>query len=69
LDIPENDLTAQMTGQVRADNIHTLLLHMLHTAVAQRFAMLPDGGEKVDSIQQRMAGGGRGEMDRQEHGA
>lgn len=33
LDLPENDSTAQMTGQVRADNTRNLLLELLQAAV------------------------------------
>lgn len=35
LDWPENELTGQMTGKVRADNTHELLLHLLQQAVDQ----------------------------------
>ncbi|HEX2326761.1 MAG TPA: AAA family ATPase, partial [Chloroflexota bacterium] len=34
LDLPDNELTAQMTGQVRADNTHELLLGLLQRAAA-----------------------------------
>jgi tetratricopeptide (TPR) repeat protein len=34
LDLPENDATRQMTGQVRADNTHDLLLALLQKAAA-----------------------------------
>ncbi len=33
LDIPDDELTAQMTGQIRADNTHELLLGLLQGAV------------------------------------
>jgi len=33
LDLPDNDITAQMTGQVRADNVHRLLADVLTLAV------------------------------------
>ena len=35
LDIPDDELTAQMTGQIRADNTHELLLGLLQGAVRQ----------------------------------
>jgi class 3 adenylate cyclase/tetratricopeptide (TPR) repeat protein len=35
LDLPESEFTAQMTGQVRADNTHDLLLHLLQTAASE----------------------------------
>lgn len=35
LNLPENDLTTQMNGEVRADNTHDLLLHLLRAAAAQ----------------------------------
>lgn len=35
LDVPENQITAQMVGQVRADNTRRLLLRLLQTAAAQ----------------------------------
>ena len=35
IDLPENDLTAQMTGQVRAANTLSLLLNLLQRAAAQ----------------------------------
>ncbi|NJN67869.1 MAG: AAA family ATPase [Chloroflexaceae bacterium] len=35
LDIPHNDLTAQMTGQVLADNTRMLLLRILHIATSR----------------------------------
>ena len=40
LDIPENDLTAQMTGQVRADNTHGLLMGILNEEAAKRPLLL-----------------------------
>ncbi len=40
LDIPETDLTAQMSGQVRADNTRTLLLGVLESVVAQNPTVL-----------------------------
>jgi tetratricopeptide (TPR) repeat protein len=36
LDIPDNELTAQMTGEVRADNTRDLLIGLLQTAAAER---------------------------------
>src|SRR5215510_9421040 len=42
---------------------------LLHRVLAERFASLPSRREKVDRVQHRMAGGGRGELDRQEHRA
>lgn len=39
LDLPDNDLTAAMDGQVRADNTHELLLQLLHDA-AERAPLL-----------------------------
>ncbi|MBM2848389.1 MAG: putative adenylate/guanylate cyclase [Anaerolineales bacterium] len=33
LDLPDNDLTALMTGQVRADNTRDLILHLLNNAL------------------------------------
>lgn len=39
-DIPENELTRQMSGQVRADNINGLLVHLLNQASAQAPLML-----------------------------
>src|SRR5262249_25075818 len=41
---------------------------LFYRVVAERFALLPGRGEKVDSVQQRMASGGSGETNRQEHG-
>ncbi len=35
LDLPDNDLTAQMSGEVRADNTRQLLVQLLQTSVAQ----------------------------------
>lgn len=35
LDWPENEITKHMTGKVRADNTHELLLHLLHQVVRQ----------------------------------
>jgi class 3 adenylate cyclase/tetratricopeptide (TPR) repeat protein len=40
LDLPENDITRQMDGQVRADNTRTLLLQLLQTATAQSPTLL-----------------------------
>jgi predicted ATPase/class 3 adenylate cyclase len=40
LDIPENELTAQMTGQVRADNTRDLLLGLLQTAASRSSTLL-----------------------------
>ncbi len=40
LDLPENDLTREMTGQVRADKTHELLLRLLQQAVRQTPAVL-----------------------------
>lgn len=34
IDLPENDLTQHMAGQVRADNTHALLVHILQQRVA-----------------------------------
>src|SRR5262249_52192120 len=42
---------------------------LLRRVLAERFASLPRRREKVDCVQHRMAGGGRGELDRQEHRA
>ena len=42
---------------------------LLHRVLTERFAALPGRREKVDRVQHRMAGGGRGELDRQEHRA
>jgi hypothetical protein len=36
LDIPQNDLTAHMTGQVRADNTHALLVRLLQDLARTR---------------------------------
>ncbi len=35
LNLPDNELTTQMTGQVRADNTHDLLVHILQVSVPQ----------------------------------
>lgn len=35
LDLPENDVTVQMSGQVRTDSLHDLMLHVLQAAAAQ----------------------------------
>jgi class 3 adenylate cyclase/tetratricopeptide (TPR) repeat protein len=40
LDLPENEITAQMSGELRADNIHDLLLGILRRAVATRPLLL-----------------------------
>jgi tetratricopeptide (TPR) repeat protein len=40
LDLPENELTSQMTGQIRADNTHELLLGLLQLAVRKRRTVL-----------------------------
>src|SRR5262245_43979425 len=40
---------------------------LLYWIVAQRFALPPSRDEKVDGVEQRMAGGGCGELDGQEH--
>jgi predicted ATPase len=40
LDIPENRITAQMSGQVRAENTRTLLLRILQTTTAQTPTLL-----------------------------
>jgi class 3 adenylate cyclase/tetratricopeptide (TPR) repeat protein len=35
LDLPESEITAELTGQVRADNTHDLLLRLLQTAASR----------------------------------
>lgn len=40
LDLPDNPLTAQMVGQVRADNTRALLVQLLARAAAQRSLLL-----------------------------
>lgn len=40
LDLPENELTEQMTGQVRANNTHKLLLRLLQVAANQTPTLL-----------------------------
>jgi class 3 adenylate cyclase/tetratricopeptide (TPR) repeat protein len=40
LDLPDNDLTVQMTGQVRADNTHTLLTRLLQRLAANEPLLL-----------------------------
>jgi hypothetical protein len=42
---------------------------LLYRVGAERFALRPGRGEKGDGVQQRMAGRGGSETDRQEHGA
>jgi class 3 adenylate cyclase/tetratricopeptide (TPR) repeat protein len=40
VDLPENEITAQMTGEVHADNTHELLLHFLQAATNQAPTLL-----------------------------
>ena len=40
LDIPENDLTEQMSGETRADNLHELLVELLERAARQQRVLL-----------------------------
>jgi len=50
LDFPESEVTAQMTGQVRADNTRDLLLHLLQEAVTQNPTVLVlEDGHWLDS--------------------
>ena len=50
LDLPDNDLTVQMTGQVRADNIQALLTHLLQRlASAAPLLLLLEDAHWLDS--------------------
>jgi hypothetical protein len=44
-ELPDNDMTGQMTGQVRADNTRNFLLHLLNAAAGQspKLIVLEDG--------------------------
>jgi class 3 adenylate cyclase/tetratricopeptide (TPR) repeat protein len=41
LNLPENDLTGQLSGKVRADNTHNLLLHLLQISVKRKHEAKP----------------------------
>lgn len=50
LDFPENDLTAQMSAPVRADNLHALVAHLLQArAQAQPLLLVLDDAQWLDS--------------------
>jgi class 3 adenylate cyclase/tetratricopeptide (TPR) repeat protein len=50
LDLPENEITAQMSGQVWADNTHDLLLHLLQSAAQQEpIALVLEDAHWLDS--------------------
>ena len=47
-DMPDNEITAQMTGQVRADNVNALLVKLLAQQPAP-FALIIEDGQWLDS--------------------
>lgn len=50
VDFPDNDITGQMTGQVRADNTNDLLLRLLQTDAARgRLALVLEDAHWMDS--------------------
>ncbi|NTU62293.1 MAG: AAA family ATPase [Chloroflexi bacterium] len=50
LDLPDNDLTLQMTGQVRADNTHALVIRLLQRqAAAEPLLLLLEDAHWFDS--------------------
>jgi class 3 adenylate cyclase/tetratricopeptide (TPR) repeat protein len=56
LDIPDNELTAQMTGEVRADNTRGLLISILQTAVAEHpLIVVLEDAQWLDSASWTMA--------------
>ena len=56
LDLPDTELTAQMTGQVRADNTRELLLALLQAAAAQTpLLLILEDAHWLDSISWTLA--------------
>lgn len=56
LRLQENKVTRSMTGQVRADNTHKLLTHLLQTAVAQTpFILILEDAHWLDSASWTLA--------------
>ncbi|MBI5030988.1 MAG: AAA family ATPase [Chloroflexi bacterium] len=56
LDVPENDLTEQMSGQVRADNTHLLLTQIIqHLARAWPLVLVIEDAQWLDSASWSLA--------------
>ncbi|MBI5290778.1 MAG: AAA family ATPase [Chloroflexi bacterium] len=49
LDMPDNDLTAEMAGQSRADNIRLALLQLLQAAAAKPLTLIVEDAHWLDS--------------------
>jgi class 3 adenylate cyclase len=57
LDMADNEITAQMTGQVRADNTHELLVRLLQAAAGQTpTALILEDSHWLDSASWALAG-------------
>lgn len=61
LEWPENEITQQMTGKVRADNIHALLLYLLQqtirtaSATGSRYILILEDAHWLDSASWQLA--------------
>ncbi len=55
LNFPENDVTRQMTGKVRADNTHDLLIHLLRSQITPPYVIILDDAHWLDSASLALA--------------
>ena len=65
LDLPDNDLTAQLSGEARLDNTHQVLIELLRLAAGgQPLVLMFDDAHWMDSVSWTLAARARRELER-----